>query len=174
MKGVRILAVAVALTLIFGVTAGAQSSASGRLAYVNLNRVFDEYSKTKDYDATLAKKSDEYQQARDEKIKKIQEAQGKLSALKESEKEKLQAQIEKDKSDLLELDRQKQTDLKKERDDKVREILMEIEKGVKDFAQQEKYSFIFNDKFLIYGDDSLEVTNQIIKLLNDKYPAAKK
>jgi len=89
--------------------------------------------------------------------------------LKEDEKAKLQAEIDKDRADLLEYDRQKQMDLRKQREDKIREILAEVEKVVKDYAQKNGYGFILNDRVLIYADEQYDITADVLKTLNENY-----
>ena len=141
-----------------------------KMAYVDLSRVFDEYVKTKEYDKMLEAKNTEYQTQRTAKVDKLKESQNKLSLLKEEEKKKLQEEASKQEAELFEFDRQKQTDLRKERDERIREILLEIEKVVKDFAEKEGYTLILNDRVLIYGNQELNITEKVIKLLNDSYP----
>lgn len=139
-----------------------------KMAFVNLSRVFDEYNKTAQFDKILEDKSLTYQKERNAKLEKIQEAERRMNLLKEEERQKLAVQIQKDKDDLMEFDRQKQTDLRKERDDKIRDILLEIEEVIKVFAEKEKYDFIFNDRVLIYGLKTLDLTETIIGTLNKK------
>jgi outer membrane protein len=139
-----------------------------KMAFVNLNRVFDEYNKTAQFDKILEEKTLGYQKERNAKLEKIQEAERRMNLLKEDEREKLAVQIQKDKDALMEFDRQKQTDLRKERDEKIRDILLEIEQVIKDFAEKEKYDFIFNDRVLIYGLATLDLTETIISTLNKK------
>ncbi|HOW35614.1 MAG TPA: OmpH family outer membrane protein [Candidatus Omnitrophota bacterium] len=172
MNKVKIFIVMAAFVLFGALAAHAQEAAAGKIGYVTLGRVFDEYAKTKEYDAVLEKKTNDYQQELKAKVDKITEAEGKLALLKDAEKEKMQAQIEKDKADVMEFRRLRETDLRKERDDKIKEILLEIEKVVKEFAEQQKYALILNDRVLIFGSTELDRTNEIIKALNDKYPAA--
>ncbi len=140
--------------------------------YVDLSRIFDEYQKTKDYDKVLEQKSADFDKARNEKVEKIKEAQGKLGLLAEDKKAQLTADIEKMKTELLEWDRQQKQDLTKERNDKVREILLEIEKVVSDYAEKEQFAIILNDKVLIYGNPGMDVTNEIIKRLNPSSASA--
>ena len=167
MRNLKILSMVFVFALLTSVSVFAQSLDGKKVGYVDLSKVFDEYGKTKEYDAVLEKKHTEYEDARNKKLDKIREAQGKLALLKEDEKAKLQESIDKDKADLLEFDRQQQTDLKKQRDEKVREILLEIEKIVHDFAEKEKYALILNDRVLIYGDKTMDLTEKVLKLLND-------
>ncbi len=171
-KGMWIAAATFFLALSFNVYAQ-EAAPSGKIGYLDIARVFDEYGKTKDYDAVLAKKQGDYEAERNKQIEKIRDAQGKLSVLKEEERNKLQGQIDKDTVSLKEFDRQNQIDLKKERDEKLKDILSEIEKTVKEFAEKEGYTFILNDRVLVYGPQDLNISSQIIKLLNDKYPAKK-
>ncbi len=166
MKSLRVMMVMFVLAFLTG---GLAQAADMKIGYVDLAKVFDEYNKTKDYDVVLEQQHNKYVQERDTRLQKIKDAQGKLSLLKEEEKGKLQEQMEKDRQDLLQFDSQQQTELKKQRDEKIREILGEIEKVTKDYAEKEKYTLILNDRVLIYGGTDMNLTEQILKILNDGY-----
>lgn len=169
-KKFLIIIFAAALTFLFTQGNGAQA-AELKIGYVGLSRVFDQYQKTGDYDKVLEQKSTQYKKDRNDLLGKIQDAERKLILLKEEERAKLAEQIQKDKEGLLEFDQKRQTELRKERDDKVREILLEIEGVVKDYAQKEKYDIILNDRVLIYGSETFDLTQTILNLLNAKQPA---
>jgi len=149
-----------------------QPAAPKKIAFMDLSKVFDSYTKTKESDAVLEADHAAYQKERDQKIEKLQEAQGKLALLKENEKAKAEADVEKMKEDLMAFDQAKSTDLTKRRDEKIREILLEIEKTVSDFAKKEKYDLILNDRVLVYGDETMDVTDQVLTILNGSAPAA--
>ena len=70
------------------------------------------------------------------------------------------------KGDAQEFVSQEQSNLTKERNEKIREILLEIEKKVSDFAEKEHYDIILNDRVLIYGDPAKNITEQILTILN--------
>ncbi len=141
-----------------------------KIGYVDLSRLFDEYYKTKEYDKVLEGQHKAYEQESKGKIEHIREAQGKLALLKEDQKKDTEQEIEKMKNDLLEYDRQKKADLTKERNEKIREILLEIEKIVSGYAEQNGYSVILNDRVLIFADKGLDLTEMILKNLNAKKP----
>lgn len=141
----------------------------GKIGFVDLSRIFNEYKKTKEYDAVLEKESTAFQEERNKMIEKVRDAQSKLALLKEDEKKKMEEDIEKQKQALLDFSRAKGTDLTKKRDEKVREILLEIEKVVSDYSKKEGFTLVFNDRVLIYGDQQLNITETVIKLLNDNY-----
>ena len=166
MRKFRILVLVVSCVFLMTANAHAQSK---KIGYLDLSKLFDSYDRTKEYDSVLEQQHKVYEKERNEKIDKLKEAQGKLALLKESEKEKLQQEVDQMKEDLLAFDQAKRTDLTKQRDEKIREILLEIENVVSDFAKKEKYDFILNDRVLIYGEESLNVSDKILKILNDNY-----
>lgn len=143
---------------------------SGKIGYVDLSRLFDEYHKTKDYDKVLEAEHKKYEEESKVKIEKIREEQGKLALLQEDKKAALEGEVEAMKAELLEFDRQKKTDLTKDRNEKIREILLEIEKIVSDFAERNNYSIILNDRVLIYGHPSYDLTEDVLKSLNVEKP----
>ena len=171
MKSFKVLAL-VFLISVFAV-GSARAENNLKIAYVNLAKVFDEYNKTKEYDAALEKKHDGYKKEFDDKLQKVRDAEAKLPLLKDTEKAKLQSQIDKDKGDLATFEREKTMDLRKERDEKIRGLLGEIEKVINDFAQKENYSLVINDRVLVYTTKDMDITDQVIKILNEKYPAQK-
>lgn len=170
MKSFRLVAVTVGC--LFALTASISAQEPGavkKIAIMDLSKVFDSFQKTKEYDTVLEGKTKEYETERNAKIDKIKELQNKLALLKDDEKEKVNKELETMKADLIAFDQAKRTDLTKQRDEKIREILLEIEKVVSDYAKQEKYDLILNDRVLIYGDDGLDISTKILELLNAEY-----
>lgn len=140
-----------------------------KVGFLDLSKLFDGYQKTKEYDAELEKKYNEIKKLSDEKVEKLKEAQGKLALLKEEEKAKMETEIETLRNELMELQQTQGADLTKQRDEKIREILLEIEKIVSDYAKKEKYDLILNDRVLIYGNEAMDITEPILKILNENY-----
>jgi len=165
-KKIFALSLAVMLMLCFAQVSFAQTAL--KIGYVSLTRVFDQYKKTIDYDKVLEQKSTDYKKQLNDLVAKIQDSERKLTLLKEPERSSLAAQMEKDKQSLKEFMQKNETDLRKDRDDKIREILLEIEGVVKDYAQKEKFDIILNDRVLIYGGESFDLTQKILDLLNVK------
>jgi Skp family chaperone for outer membrane proteins len=140
-----------------------------KIAYVDLSKVFDSYQKTKEFDAILQKEGEAFQKDRDGMVQKIRDAQSKLDLMKDEEKVKMQADIEKQKNDVVAFDKEKRAQLAKRRDEKVREILKEIQTIVNGIAKRDGYTFVLNDRVLIYGAPELNVTEEVMKTLNDSY-----
>ncbi|MBN1870163.1 MAG: OmpH family outer membrane protein [Candidatus Omnitrophica bacterium] len=145
---------------------GAYAADSGKIGYVDLSRLFDEYHKTKEYDQALEAKHSELEKIGKEKIEKIQESESRLALLKEDQKAKLKSEIETLKEEAQEFVNQEQSNLTKERNEKIREILLEIEKVVSDYAEKEGYNVILNDRVLIYGNPAMDLTEGILTILN--------
>jgi Skp family chaperone for outer membrane proteins len=171
MKSLKVWSLVLCFVFAAALVARAED-AKMKIAYVDLAKLFDQYEKTKAYDKVLEAENTQYQDERNKKIDQIRDLQGKVAMLKDVEKAKTDKDIEKLKADILEYDRQKRTDLTKERDEKVREILLEIEKTVSEYAKKESITFVLNDKMMIYGAESLNVTDPILKNLNGAYKPA--
>ena len=50
----------------------------------------------------------------------------------------------------------------------MKEILTDIEASVKKYAEKEGYTMVFNDRVLIYQNKSLDITDEVIKILTAK------
>ncbi len=154
------------LVLSFIATGAYAAKKDTKIGFVDLSRLFDEYHRTKDYDKILEAEHKGFEKERNAKIEKIRESNGKLSLLTDDKKGALEEEIEQLKAELLEYDRQKKEDMTKKRNEKIRELLLEIEKVVSDYAEAEKYTIMLNDRVLIYGNQEFNETENILKILN--------
>ena len=166
MRKIIVLAI-VSLGLILSSNIYAQDK-SEKIAFVDLSRVFDEYKKTEKYDKELEKKGKAKVGEREKKIKEIKGLQDKLSVQSKEGKDKTQGKIDEKLRLLQEFDSALQRDLRIERDDMLKEILQEIEKSIREYAEKNSYTFILNDRILLYGSKTSDITDDIIKMLNEK------
>ena len=56
--------------------------------------------------------------------------------------------------------------MRKEQDERMKEILKDIEQAVKQYSEKEGYTLVFNDRVLVYQTKSMDITTQIIAILN--------
>jgi len=147
--------------------AGAQNAV--KIGTLDLSKAFDNYEKTKEYDTELQGQSQAYQQEREQRIEKMKELQAKLALLKDDEKAKAEQEMETMKEDLKNFMDSREIDLRKIQDERIREILLDIEKVVNDFAQKQGYQLILNNRVLIYEEKGLDVTDKILEILNQDY-----
>jgi len=145
------------------------SFALDKFAYIDLSRTFGEYNKTKDFDKVLTDKMNSYETEREKKLTEFKQLEDKVNLLSEKEKEKKKAELNTKAEGIREFVRQKETDMRKEQDEKMKEILKDIEEAVKQYAEKEGYTLVFNDRVLIYENKSMDITDKIIEILNKGY-----
>ena len=161
----RTTAVFLGVVFVLGVLIGV-AQAADKFAYVDLSRIFAEYNKTKDYDKVLSDKEDVYGVEREKKVGELKQFESKMGLLNEKEKETKKAELETKIKAFQDSDRQKQADLRKEQDEKMKEILKDIEDAVKQYAAKEGYTMVFNDRVLVYQEKKMDITDEVISILN--------
>ncbi len=163
-------AAGVFLGIIFGLGILVGTSfAAEKFGYVDLSRTFSEYNKTKEYDKALGDKENVYSTEREKKVNEIKQFQDKLNILSDKEKDSKKGELESKVKSFQDYDRQKQTDLRKEQDERMKEILKDIEEAVKQYSEKEGYTLVFNDRVLVYENKSLDITDKIVSILNKGY-----
>jgi len=162
-------AITAVMAFLMLITSNALAESQGKLGYIDLSRSFDEYQKTKDFDKELESKGDMKQQAREKVVQEIRKMKEELELMNKTAREKKEADIEAKIKSLQDFDQEAKTDLTRERDNMVKDILKEMSDVIKEYGEKNGYSIIVNDRVLLYGDPGMDLTNEIIKILNDKY-----
>lgn len=142
-----------------------------KIGYLNFLEVFNEYKKTKDYDETLNKKAEVKEKELKDKESEIEKMQSKLNVLKDKDKEKEQQKVEKAAQEFIQLKRQSLIDLKKEKDEKMKEIIDDIDKSIKDYSKKNNFDLVVHGSAVLYGDSAMDITKDILKIINS--PAKK-
>lgn len=156
--------------VVFLMTASMAQAELKKVGTLNIRLVFDNYAKTKDYDKVLEEQYTKYEAERNGKVEAIQEKQGKLSLLKDEEKSKAEETLQELINSLQQYDREQQTELTKKRDERIRDIMLEIEQLVDQYAKKEKFDFVLNSNVLIWaGDQVLDISKEITDVLNKNY-----
>lgn len=170
-KGLAIILVL--LFAVFGLGLSAFAAAE-KIAYVDLSQTFDKYEKTKVYDDSLAALQADKEKQLEGMAKDIKALEDKLSLLNEKAKAEKQSELDEKNKNIRQMSQQIALDLRKERDEKLKEILQDIEKVIQDYARKNGYDFVLNDRVLLYGSASADITQDIIKTLNKDYKPSKK
>ena len=152
----------------FVLTGLAQAQAADKLACINLGRTFNEYSKTKEYDKSLTEKENNYTAERDKKLKDLNSLKDKFTLLSDKEKDAKKGELESKAKAIKDFITQKETDLRKEQEDRMKEILKDIESAVKGYAEKEGYTLVLNDRVLVYQNKGMDITDKIVDILNKK------
>lgn len=169
-KVIQSLTLAVAFMFVFvtGVLA------AEKFGFVDISKAFDSYNKTKDYDKVLEKEQSAKEKERDKKETAVKKLEEKISLLKDGkEKDKKIAELEKERQSLYEYMQKASVDLRKERDERIKEILLDVQDVIDDYAEKNKYTMIFNDRVLLYVNQELDITDKIIDVLNKQHKGKK-
>jgi len=137
-----------------------------KFAYVDILKVFNEYQKTEKYDKKLQEDKASKTKDREKSVQEIKKLQEKLSIVSKEEKEKTQKDLEDKIKSLQQFENQATMELSKEYNNMMEEILKEINKAIKDYAEKNNISFVFKDAAMAYINPSLDITDKIIKILN--------
>ncbi|MBI4353347.1 MAG: OmpH family outer membrane protein [Candidatus Omnitrophica bacterium] len=170
----RSLGVGLAVLALSAVLAGGVCAAVEKIGYVDLARIFDEYQKTKELDKSLEARGAQKQAERDKMVAEVKRLRDEAELLSAKAKEDKQVSIDDKIKTLQEFDRSTRDTLRRERDSMVRDILKEIEAVIGDYGKAQGYSFIFNDRVLVFKDEQSDLTPQVVKALNGSYAAKKK
>jgi outer membrane protein len=139
-----------------------------KIAYVDVFKVFDEYSKTKEYDKNLEGKKNAEEKKLEAKRQEVEAIQKKIDVLKDKEQDKEKEKLAAAVKDYRQMEQESFASLKKERDEKMKEIIDDIDKIIKDYAAKNGYDFILNENTILYGEKSLSLTADILKIVNEK------
>lgn len=169
MKLGKNLAVITAVIMILGLAKLGSAEGINKIGFVDLGRVFDEYQKTKDADQTLEGETAAKQAEREKMVKEIRKVKDELELMSKEAKEKKQEEMDEKIKSLQDFDREVNTELKRKRDTMVREILREIDATIQEYGQKEKYDVIFDNRVLLYSSDLMNVTDQILKIVDERY-----
>lgn len=148
-------------------------AAAEKIGSVDVGKLFDEYDKTKTYSKSLEDKAAAYEKERDVKVSEIKQMQDKLGPLSEAEKGKKQKELDDLVKSVRDFAMTKETDLKKEGDDRLKEVAKDIEDAVSLYAKKEGYTMVFNEKALVYTNKSNDLTAKVLEILQSDYKKVK-
>jgi Skp family chaperone for outer membrane proteins len=144
------------------------AEAADKFAYIDLSRTFAEYNKTKDFDKKLTDKENGYISERDKKLGEFNTLKDKFAILSDKDKEAKKGELESKAKSLKEFIDKRETELRKDQEDKMKEILKDIQDAVKTYSEKTGITLVFNDRVLIYQTKSMDITNNVIDILNKK------
>ena len=173
-----IFAFAIAYTLVGGVAARA-AKADEKVAFVDLQRALEE---TKDGQAAKNRLKSDFDQkrkeldAKQEELKKMKEDFDKKSALmKEDAKQKMQQEMGMRLQQLQETYARLQGDLQKKEAEATRGILAKLSGVVQKIAEREHFMLVLErSSSVVYGQPSLDITNEVIRTYNSAAPGGGK
>jgi outer membrane protein len=167
-----LISLVLAILPVQAMPAHAAEASPGKIGYVNLAKVFDGYVKTKQLDATLEKKGKAKEAELEGRMNELKQMRKGLELLADDAKEGKAREIEEKAEELQRFRNTTARDLRRERDKIAKDLLGEIQKALEEFAKANGYSVVLDSQSLLYGQDSHDVSDELLAALNKRATAA--
>ena len=149
-------------------------AADAKFAYIDVEKIFDEYEKTKKFDQDLQQQGKAKQEKRDAIVNDIRRLKDEQALLSEDKKKEKQADIENRLKELDAFDEAAKKELGEKRNGIMKEILNDIDGVLRQYGQRKGFDFIFNERALLYKNSKYDQTPEVLKELNEAYRKQKK
>jgi len=154
-------------------TAVGAAAAELKVGYVDLAKVFDSYRRTEESDQVLQQKSKQKQAELEGRVEELKKLRQSLELLNDQAREAKAREIEEKSDELKRLKSRSERELLRERNEMAKTILQEIGQTVTEYAKTNRFSVVLNQQVLLYGEEAYDVTDEVLKLLNDRHAANK-
>ncbi|MCP4649347.1 MAG: OmpH family outer membrane protein [PVC group bacterium] len=132
-----------------------------KIGYISLSQVFQDYKKVIDSNEKLEERKKEVKNM----LAGMQDLQKNYDSLSEKGKKEMEVELKAKQEDI----RQRTVEVRKDEDRVLREILEDIEKTTGELRKERKFTYILDDRLIIDGPENMNVTDDVIKLLNERY-----
>ena len=164
----KIVMLAVEAFFVVGLFSGVVSAKEYKIGYVDLAKVSDEYSKTKDYEKSFeaqVKGKDAERQKYVDEIRKMKDEQALLSDKAKAEKQNV---IDDKIKNLQVFDKSVRDELIKQRNTMLGEIQKDIDGVINSYAKEAGYDIVLIKQTVLYAGNELDLTPEVTKRLNAK------
>jgi Skp family chaperone for outer membrane proteins len=146
-----------------------------KIGVINPATMLTSYEKAKDYDKAL--EGSKEQKAKDynldAKKDEIMKMRDKMGLLKDKEQADMKDKITKALNDYRDLEEKATSELQKDSETKMKEVIDDVEKAIKAYATANGYDLVLDKGVVLYGGEGNDITDAITKSLNDKYKSSK-
>lgn len=155
----------------------------GSIAYFKIDSVFANWALYLDVQDKLSVKQQELEsdfESRSQSfMKRVEDAQYKMQRglVTRAEAEELQQQLAQEEQNLAGLQNKYAMQLQEEGVVKNRQMIDKLEQFLEEYNKDKGYNYIFSYSFggnLLYGDDALDITPDVIAGINEAYPPEEK
>lgn len=151
-----------------------------KTAYVDTSLLMKEYNATKDLDAKYKTKGEEKGKALEAEINRFkQEAQNfqaQAQAKGQAWAQQKGAELQRREQQLAQAQQTLAQQLQQEGGAEMDSLVSNVKKSIKAYGKEKGYTYIYgtgdSNASILYAEDKLDITKDIIKLLNDKYKAS--
>jgi len=164
----KILAALLVGLFTFGLIAAEVSAKELKVGYVDMQKVFNEYKKTKEAESDLESKGKVKTEERGKMVEDIRRLKDEIELLSDKNKEKKQGEIDGKIQKLQEFDRKARTELLQDREDVLRQITKDINRVIQNYGKKHDYDMILNKdkRVLLYDKGDADITESVLRELN--------
>ena len=160
------------ITLIFFSILSSSIKAENVSYFIDFSKVLNQSKAGKDAQDLFKKKYNTDAEKFRKKEKSLREEESKIISQKKLlKKEEYQKKVEALRKKVADLQKEKQQSLNniaKMKNKARQELLKALNPIIKEYMEQNKIRLVFDKKAILLGDSSLEITSQIIEILNKK------
>ena len=159
-----------------GLSRGAALGTGGKVAFVQVEKVFEKYQKTVDLNAKLQQERKDKIAERKTMVEEINKLKDEADLLRDDAKRKKEAVVDEKVKALYQFEEKVKREAIQKQARLQEEILGEIRGVLTDIGTREGYDMVFatTEDDIGYHSDKLDITEQVVKALNKKHAEAKK
>ena len=141
-----------------------------KIGYIDFQKVVLNYNKAQEREKAFKQEIQQQQsrinQMKEDLISEQNEYSKKLDLMKPEEKKQKEEQLKTKYKELSELSNKINKELQQKQAEFEEIILKEIRKATAEYATKNKYTIIFNGNAIFYPWEGIDVTDEVIKILN--------
>lgn len=162
----RELAITAAAFLLAG-----SSGAAGKIGFVDMEKVFERYQKTIELKERLQKEGKERLAERKTMVEEINKLKDEADLLRNEAKKKKEEVVDEKVKALYQFEEKVKREALQKQSRLQEEILGEIREALADIGKKEGYDalFAYTNDDIGYHAEGLDITDQVVKLLNKKH-----
>ena len=145
-----------------------------KIGYVNLVRVFDSYQRTKDSEQVLEQQGKQKQAELEGRLGELKKMRQNLELLSDQTKDAKSKELEEKSDEFQRMKTKSERELVRDRNQVAKQILEEIDGAVTAYAKANGFSLVLDQRSLVVGDDAYDLSDEVLKSLNDRYAASGK
>jgi outer membrane protein len=154
--------------------------ASTKTAYVDTSKLMTEYTEAKDIEAKYKAKSEEMGRELQAEIAKFKAEAGSFQRNAQMNgqawAQQKGAELQKREQQLQYAEQSIAQQLQQESGVEIDSVVSGVKKFIKAYGKEKGYAYIYGTgdaASILYAEDKYDITNELIKLLNDKYKSSK-
>ncbi|UBZ15832.1 OmpH family outer membrane protein [Flagellimonas marinaquae] len=162
--------------VVLAIAITAMSCQQNKIGYVDSVKIMDEYQEKVDVEAKFQKKAETMGRKRDSISQafqmELQEFQGKAQSLSQQNAQEQYSELQQRGQRIGQQLQQEEQQLQLNSQEQMDSLVKKVKKEIRAYGKDNGYTYILGGGeggSVIYGDEAKDVTDAILKILNDKY-----